>query len=545
MSNVDRLAPAPDYLKAYSLTCEPFANDLDGRFFYAGSALMQRLDLLTHLTQFGDSVILVSGPRGSGKTTLLGRFAGQTGNQWRLCLINADEFGQFPRRLGDALGIGDTDDERQMVERWASQTEASQLLVIVIDNAEQLQPEAFQTLCRLLEPPLAERVRLILFGTPEAQQALKLAFDQKELPCNAQLLEVPRLTEEETASYLMYRLAVAGYSGESPFTATEVRALCKAAEGRPADINRLAHDALLEHQMRSRGKRPRPKIKPRQGMGLAWTLSSLVVIAIAIYVGLHRQQPAPKATPAAEQPTENLEKRPLALPESRPTPTEIPPPTVAGKAPETARAPVPDLLAGTDTPPPATAAVPAATPSPAAPALPASGPEPAPGRQTTALTLPPAPAVKPRPMRPPAAEPPPAATGTEAPVAAQAPTATAQPVTGSDTKTVASPAPAAGLPHREAWLLQQPEQRYSLQLLGSRKADSITDYIRQHKLAMEQSAIYRGKFRGGEWYVLMYGIYPDRQAAIDARAGLPAAVRKDKPWPRTLKSVQTAIHDAR
>ena len=70
---------------------------------------MQRLDLLTHLTQFGDSVVLVSGPPGSGKTTLLSRFIGQANNQWRLCPIDAaDDFSQFPDRLADTLAADRT-----------------------------------------------------------------------------------------------------------------------------------------------------------------------------------------------------------------------------------------------------------------------------------------------------------------------------------------------------------------------------------------------------------------------------------------------------
>jgi DamX protein len=542
MSNADLLAASPDYLKSYSLTCEPFANSLDGRFFYGGSALMQRLDLLTHLTQFGDSVILVSGPHGSGKTTLLGRFAGQASKQWRLCLINAHEFEQFHQRLGDALGIGDIDNEQQMLERWASQTEASQLLVIVIDNAEQLQAADFRKLCSLLKQPLADRVRLILFGTPEALQALKQSFDQNELPCTAQLLEVPRLTEEETASYLMYRLAVAGYSGESPFTATEVRAMCKAADGRPADINRLAHEALLEHQIRTRSRRLQPRKQLRKGTGLIWGLSSLLVVGIAAYLGWqHLPSTPPPESTLADNKALPGEEIPLNLPE----PGERQLPVAAtgepgGPAPQ--ETPATEILATTETQPTAAKV----TVSPETPLPP---PSPAEEAKVEPLPVPPEaplpvtphlPSVTPQP--PPIAE---AAPEIPRPAAETLkPAATPKPAAETAATAEAGPGPAATLPHDEAWLLEQPEQNYSLQLLGSRQAGSITDYIKQHHLDMEKSAVYRGIYRGSEWYVLLYGIYPSRQAALEARAGLPAKVRKDKPWPRTLKSVHTAIREA-
>ena len=68
------------YLDTFSLSSLPFENTIDPRFFYGGTALMQRLDLLTHLTQFGESVVVVTGPKGSGKTTMLSRFIDQASN---------------------------------------------------------------------------------------------------------------------------------------------------------------------------------------------------------------------------------------------------------------------------------------------------------------------------------------------------------------------------------------------------------------------------------------------------------------------------------
>ena len=97
-------------------------------------------------------------------------------------------------------------------------------------------------------------------------------------------------------------------------------------------------------------------------------------------------------------------------------------------------------------------------------------------------------------------------------------------------------------PHREAWLLQQPGKLYSLQLLGSRSEKSVLQFIHENKLDPDRCAYYRGSFKGADWYVLMYGVFPSRTAALAARDRLPARIRKDKPWPRSLTSVQEAIH---
>lgn len=567
MSHSEIPAPSADYLKTYALSCEPFADGLDGRFFYAGSALMQRLDLLTHLTRFGDSVILVSGPRGSGKTTLLSRFVAQANRQWRLCLMNADEFAQFGQRLGDALGIGEITDAPQMVQNWASQSDASQLLVILIDDSQQLPADAMQTLCGLLDASLAERVRLILFGTPEAQQGIKQALDRQERSCTAQLLEIPKLSEEETAAYLMYRLAVAGYSGESPFTATEVRAICKAAGGRPAGINRLAHEALREQQMRSRGKPRKPKT-PGKRTGAAWALASVVVVAMATYMGWERLQPAnppdalrdnggheARQTIPLNLPAPEAMSDPGALPEPRslsqadaPTAPEVLPTRPAAPVPDVAEAEKAAQAPETKPVPGPAAEAPLSAIAPPAlektPQVAESNPDHSDGKPAAAQpSIPAVPATS-----RPAAE---AVTSISAKTGTARTAAAAESAASAATATTAAPTepetgkePPGG-PRREDWLLKQPGSQYSLQLLGTRHEQSVFDYMKQNQLDPARCAYYRGSFKGGEWYVLIYGVFPGRQAALDARANLPARVRKDRPWPRSLASVQAAIREAR
>ena len=309
---------SPDYLEALSLYCAPYENRVDPKFFYASTALMQRLDLLTHLTQFGESVVVVTGPPGSGKTTLMSRFVDQANSQWRLCLIDGGEIEQLTARLSQVLHIDASASENELLSRWAAQTDASQLLVVVIDNAERLDQSACNRLCGLLGQSQGERVRIILFGTQDIQQRVKQALEERACSRTTQMLEVPRLSAEETSSYLMYRLAVAGYSGESPFTATEVRAICKAADGRPAEINRLAHDALVDQQARAAGRPPITAKRSRGPQGPLWLSASLGILVVAAYVGWQRlslsldnEQPLPELARLTPQ-----QEIPLSLPQA-------------------------------------------------------------------------------------------------------------------------------------------------------------------------------------------------------------------------------------
>ena len=543
---------SPDYTEALSLYCAPYENRLDPKFFYASTALMQRLDLLTHLTQFGESVVVVTGPPGSGKSTLMSRFVDQANSQWQLCLLDGNEIEQMTVRLSQALRIDAAANESDLLSRWAARTDASQLLVVLVDNAEQLDQSACNRLCGLLGQPQGERVRIILFGTPDIQQRVKQALEERACARTTQMLEVPRLSAEDTSSYLMYRLAVAGFSGESPFTTTEVRAICKAADGRPAEINRLAHDALVDHQNRASGRPPMaPKTSSRH-RGPLWLSASLGILVVAAYVGWQRlslsldnQQTLPQLARITTQ-----QQIPLRLPEPPPATVFVP----TGKGGTVAAS---NGQAGLNTRHPAASEAEPDNPRPSA-AAPAAGASPAGEPRTaqntrdesaasTVVALQRPEATEPQTISSQRAEQPPL----EQPATDLATTEPDQPAAREQVTTMLAGQAESGPdadhssngPHREAWLLRQSPKSYSLQLLGSRSEKSVSRFIEDNRLDLRQTAYYRGNFKDSEWFVLLYGLYPSRNAALEARERLPAALRKGKPWPRSLESVHSAIRE--
>ncbi len=535
------------YLDSYALQFAPFGDQADERFFYAGGPLMQRLDLLTHLTRFGDSAVLVSGPAGSGKTTLLKHFIDQTIRQWNICQLDGEQFEQAPGKLVAIMG-GHRDTALDiLLDEWQVHTDPSQLLVIVVDNAEQLQPDDLKQLGLLLNSPYNERVRLVLFGSDETASRFNEIRQQGLFPETLQLLEMPRLSAEETSSYLMYRLVVAGYSGESPFSDTEVRAICKAADGRPGEINRRAHESLLERKARSRYGRIPPAGAGKKSRSLAWIVATAVVIPVVAYLGWQRYGEAPSSTLRSAGGT-RITELPLQLPEPATLLTQ-PAPTAAPVI-----APADDYNIPVDQAP---LEVVTAALLPVAPTdEPAADQQPVPedispektlaeltvqeqdktGTETeteteTEMVSAPEPAET-------HVVPPLTAALEPAPVKAESTPAPEQPATTPEPQPAQ---PKTSGPHREPWLLQQPASSYTLQLLGSRSEKSISDFIRQYQLDADRSAWYRGTYKGADWYVLVYGIYADRVTAGADRDRLPAGVRKGKPWLRDLGSVQQSI----
>ena len=85
------------------------------------------------------------------------------------------------------------------------------------------------------------------------------------------------------------------------------------------------------------------------------------------------------------------------------------------------------------------------------------------------------------------------------------------------------------------WLRQQPDGLYVLQLLSARYMSNIKNLLRAQSGIQNQLAGYvkytpSGKAR----YLLLYGIYPDRETAETAINELPIELKSIPPWPRKL-----------
>jgi DamX protein len=525
--------PAADWLAALGLEQDPFAPGYRPEFFYAEAGFVQRLDLLTHLAQFSDSLLVVLGEAGAGKTTLLRELRERAGENWRVCELRGGEahgLDAVMLRLAECLGLGalpaDSGELPQRVmDHCMDLREVMELPVLIIDDAEQVPPSLLRTLAGLAGDPGAtvQRLRIILFGTPPLEGLLAQAGLAPGLAPFVQTLNMPRLGEVQATAYLMYRLAVAGYVGESPFSATEVRAIAKASGGLPGSMNALAREALQAHAGQGALRRPsgRRPLRP-----LAIGLGTVLLLAAGAYWWAGNR-PAPVVAP------EPLAERPLLLPPLPATgliaPRDLPeaealPPAEPGPLaePDTA-APPADRMASDEAAPPAEGPGPEGETS-ATEAMPAAEPIPAPGAETGQAVIP-APEAEDRAVtRAPEAEAPPA----EAPV---------PPLVEPS-----APASATTRLHDEDWIRAQPGGRHTLQLLVSRSEVSVLGFIERHGLQGDL-AIYHRQPRGEDRYTLLYGVYPSNTAARAAIAGLPARVQRDKPWPRSFASVQAQLAD--
>jgi DamX protein len=289
---------------------------------------------------------------------------------------------------------------------------------------------------------------------------------------------------------------------------------------------------MIEAMIASRSAVKRPKMGFNMPKKHVLAISAVVVVAVAAAWLLPGRSKAPTTgAPANEQAQ-------LPLGEGSPQPNggapsvefagnsqPMPLPLVGNSQP-VMRGPLAEAAGGitegddgvpvegsSATPPTVTTVAPPAGVQPGPAPTPAAKPVPAPTQVATAKPAPAAPAAKPVP-----------APAKVAVVAA-----------------AAKPAPAAKAAGG-TWYAGQPTSNYVVQILGTSSETSAQNFVK------EQGGEYRyfkKVLNGKPLYVITYGNFASRDAAVTAIKALPAKVQAGKPWPRTVASVQQELATTR
>lgn len=88
------------------------------------------------------------------------------------------------------------------------------------------------------------------------------------------------------------------------------------------------------------------------------------------------------------------------------------------------------------------------------------------------------------------------------------------------------------------WLKKQDSKKYVLQLIGAYEQETIDVYLKAFKNNQDKIISFIARNKGKEWYVLVYGLYENRDQAIAAIDTLPTKAKLMAPWPRTVQSIK-------
>ncbi|WP_095151770.1 AAA family ATPase [Pseudomonas sp. Irchel s3b5] len=521
------------FLGHFQLSHDPFAPRVPGfKFFPAQRKPV--LGQLHHLARYSQLLLVVTGPQGSGKTLLRQALVASTNKQTVQSVVvsarGAGDAAGVLRQVAQALDVAHAEIDA-ILAQVVQLALTGQEVYLLVDDAEQLDESALEALMGLAAGAPEGRPHVFLFGESSLIAQLDALHLEEE---RFHVIELQPYTEEETREYLDQRLEGAG-RGIELFTAQQISDIHESSDGWPGNINQVARDAMIEAMIASRSAVKRPKMGFNMPKKHVLAISAVVVVAVAAAWLMPGRSKAPSTgAPANEQAQLPLGQGAPQSSDGAPSVefagnTQPMPLPLVGNSQPVMRGPLAEAAGGitegddgvplegsSDTPPTVTTVAPPAGVSAGAAPTPAAKPTPAPTQVATA---------KPAPVPAPAAKP--------APAPAKPAVAAAKPA-----EKTAPAAKAAG----GTWYAGQAPGNYVVQILGTSSEASAQSFVK------EQGGEYRyfkKVLNGKPLYVITYGNFSNRDAAVSAIKALPAKVQAGKPWPRTVASVQQELATTR
>jgi DamX protein len=562
--------------------------------YFSTPEAASRLDLIRHLIENSELVPLVRGPSGIGKTLLASRLQALAPDNWVVCHFSADSMMQPERLLAHIArcsGLPDTpgDNLGRLVERFELLRSRGNVPVLLVDDVQALPPTSLITLLRLYERQVsgAPLVSLVLFADEQIDMLLSPPQLQIMSPQAIQAIDLPPLTREEANSFMSYLLRSEGLPERLRLDESKLNRIFRETHGIPGPLASAILNAVGEES--ESPSAPGWRVSRPLLFG---GISTVVVIGLLlIFQGPINRLFQPAAEDSAAESSVASSSNPS--PEQGRALTGIGRPSANGMAGSEEK-PIEHMVRSPQVPPMQTddaaseppvsrqqPIVTAAPPQSAANDLvPADGGPAAPG-QTVAVNAPGGKAgeaptdsgIESMPVVADGAgaesemtERQPATMGGEAApprlesdtkdIAQEAVTATVQSTTErvapmESAPTLPSPGvsrppertaksvekPETGLLKSREWLLSQASMNYTIQLLAVENIESIQSYIKHHALA-EEAFTVQTKRNGKPWYPLLWRVFPDKSAAMEALKSLPPDIQKGGAWARSFASLQ-------
>ncbi|MDH5447236.1 MAG: SPOR domain-containing protein [Gammaproteobacteria bacterium] len=578
----------PGYLEQFGLREAPFTAVVDDRFYFSTPEASQRMNLLVHMTQYSDMVLMVLGDEGMGKTSLLQNYVKSAHSNWHICRINANTMmdkDQLLFRIAEDFGLeslpaNSAELQEMLYDKMIQLHQNDVLPVIIVDDAHELSVDAISQLFIMAEIKAGDvtMVHIVLFAESLIEKTINASNVRKIRERIGHTFELEPFDDIETADYIQSRLTLAGLEGENPFSPKVIHQIHKQSHGNPARINELAHIALDEANNEAEPEFPDYDDDEFEIKADRFLTPSLLFIFLSIFtiagLGYWKQdeinqfftgtgestlelamQDTTATEPDEEQPSPfaKLKEKMFKLGGIKPD-ASVQPKPVKDKPAE------PINLERIEDPALAEqlAVAQQAVPTPVIERIEPAELFTSSKKQTITLhgknfspdtkvilswsdneiTLPRSrlqlSGDKKIRFR--------FNTGNKADnwnIVVKNP---GSEQTHSFNLKVAAAKPKPEFNPKnltaEKWVSNQAPTNLTLQLLGSYVLNPIHQYIKQHRLS-DKTVIYKTQRENRDWYVLFYGSYKSTQQAMQAIQSLPVAAKTQRPWMRTFASIQT------
>lgn len=497
------------YYAFYGLKLPPFRITPDTEFFFDGANRGAVLEALTYAIISGEGIVKVTGEVGSGKTMLcrvLQQRLAPTVDIVYLANPNVP-----PEQILHAIAF-----ELQLpVGREASRLEVMHALqaylverhaqrrqVVVFVEESQGMPIATLEEIRLLSNLETDRhklLQLVLFGQPELDENLRQNHIRQLRERITHSFYLSPLSAAEIEDYLRFRLQAAGYRGPDLFSRRVIQFIARASAGLTRRVNIIADKALLaayagnthtvtlahvrqavDDSEFSRGQSPR-----RRRAWLPWA-AGIACTAILVS-GAAWWLWSANAAPVSG---------------SRLDPT---------------------------------AAI--TTPAQAGVAEPPSQSQPVPARPTPVSVDP----------RPPGPEDVDLAGPQRLHISANISAPPTVPTARGDAASATGDAGQTLLERRlaamPAWLRAQPEDAYTVQLIGASDAKYLKQYLKtlSKSIDTDNVFVYRTRANLKPFMTVVYRTYPSLRSARDAIDQFPSDLQRFRPYERTIRGLRAEV----
>ena len=485
------------YLEHYGLSEAPFRITPNTEFFFSGANRGATLDALIYAITHDEGIVKISGEVGSGKTmlcrVLMERLpanvvtvylANPSLSREDILFALADELGvEAPKSRANAV-------LRSLQEHLIGLHGKGQQVVILIDEAHAMPIETLEEIRLLsnLETNHHMLLQLVLFGQPELNEILSRPNMRQLKERITHNFALEPMVRDDIDGYIDFRMRAAGYHGPKIFSDASVKLITRASLGLTRRINIIADKSLLAafaentHQITPRLIHAAIRdaefgdFRPNRTKLWAAVGGGSITVLIMLVLLYRTLQPAPVSPPV------------IASADAGPTPANL----------ENLNQPLQKS-------PPAPTALPA---------------------KTQATSQPP---VRPNPV------PPPRPAGTLKPAV-------------TDTTSAANPEIKLGALTRQRldatkdWLKASADDRWFIQLLGSDigQTVAIEAFVMRSSelLGAAQVRVYVANTKNVQRVGVIFGDYPNREAALSAVKLLPAGLQNLGAFPRMVKHLR-------
>lgn len=448
----------------------------------------QCLELLSHLCQYSNSILLVTGPAGIGKTTM------------KNALMYMEKQNFSIREVIATKDFSSHDLSLCLAQDQADQS--VQDILLLIDDAQNLSIEVIAVLLQLKQKAAIDgKLRIVLFATPELEHRILRSVLKDDFSEHVHTIEIEPLTATEVEAFLMQQWRKSNDS-ESPFDRVKCKKIHSLSGGIPAKVQQIAKDFMHSRDV-SRAKSQMNNLSPVM-VGITVSFGVIFCVLALLWPAADDKiiakgeatitQPLPIAKQEEIQSPEAIVEKPVDVvattQEVETAHNELVQPTVENNYEE--------KLTKLE-------------------------------QQLNELQQQ---LIKEQEAR----------RSMEAHyknIVALQTTPKAQ-ATKSVKRNAIKTKKALSFTKHEKQILALPSKNYTLQLLCMNDENKVQAFIKQYNL-QQKTHYYKSNFKGKDWYILVYGNYANKADAQAALQKLPPALKKLHPWAREYTNIHASL----